>query len=547
MFYEIVRKLPEGTQVILETSGDRAVLTIRAGRSRFTLQTLPESDFPDLAAGDMAHKFSLAAADLKRLINKTQFAISTEETRYYLNGIYLHAVGSGKTLMLRAVATDGHRLAQVDLRRPAGAEGMPGVIVPRKTVGEVQRLIEDIDGEVLVELSQAKIRFTVGAVVLTSKLIDGTFPDYGRVIPLGQRQAARSRTQGIRAGGRPRLDGVERARPRGEAVDLRQASSMLSVINPDSGSATEELEVTYDADPIDIGFNSRYLLDIAAQTRRRHRGAQARRSGLADVDRGQGRQRRALRADADAGVAASAGLRLRPFPFAAQTRAKAVVVTAAARIRRLTLTNFRNYHAAELSRRRRRRRPARSQRRRQDQPARSDLVARARARLAPCHARRSRLQRGRRVVGGVGRSRRCARPRHARHRHRSADRRRRAAAQMPRSTASRCPRLRPSPIISDPLAGAGDGLAVYRARLGTAALPRPAGAGDRRRSTARASTRSNVRCARATACLKIRNPTPTGSTPSNTRRPSLRSRSPRRARKLSAVLPRRSPRGAIRR
>src|SRR5207247_1093822 len=112
MFYEIVRKLPEGTQVQLEAADDRAVLSIRAGRSRFTLQTLPESDFPDLAAGDMTHKFMLAGADLKRLIDKTQFAISTEETRYYLNGIYLHVAGSGKSQTLRAVATDGHRLAQ---------------------------------------------------------------------------------------------------------------------------------------------------------------------------------------------------------------------------------------------------------------------------------------------------------------------------------------------------------------------------------------------------------------------------------------------------
>src|SRR4029078_12709600 len=157
MFYEIVRKLPEGSQVVLESSSDRAVLAIRAGRSRFTLQTLPESDFPDLAAGDMTHTFTLPAADLKRLIDKTQFAISTEETRYYLNGIYLHAAGSGKAQTLRAVATDGHRLAQVELPLPKGAAGMPGIIVPRKTVGEVQRLIEDNESEVAIELSQGKI------------------------------------------------------------------------------------------------------------------------------------------------------------------------------------------------------------------------------------------------------------------------------------------------------------------------------------------------------------------------------------------------------
>src|SRR6476619_1243377 len=158
MFYEIVRKLLEGAQIVLEASGDRAVLAIRAGRSRFTLQTLPESDFPDLAAGEMTHTFKLPAADLKRLIDKTQFAISTEETRYYLNGIYLHAAGTGKTMMLRAVATDGHRLAQAELALPSGAAGMPGVIVPRKTVGEVQRLIEDNEAEIKIELSQGKIR-----------------------------------------------------------------------------------------------------------------------------------------------------------------------------------------------------------------------------------------------------------------------------------------------------------------------------------------------------------------------------------------------------
>src|SRR6185437_2874464 len=130
---------------------DRAVMSIRAGRSRFTLQTLPESDFPDLAAGDMTHKFTLPAADLKRLLDKTQFAISTEETRYYLNGIYLHMAGSGKTATLRAVATDGHRLAQAELPVPSGAAGLPGIIVPRKTVNEVQRLIEDTQAEVGIE------------------------------------------------------------------------------------------------------------------------------------------------------------------------------------------------------------------------------------------------------------------------------------------------------------------------------------------------------------------------------------------------------------
>ena len=264
MLYEIVRKLPDGAQIVLEGSGDRAVLSVRAGRSRFTLQTLPDSDFPDLAAGDMSHKFTLAAADLKRLIEKTQFAISTEETRYYLNGIYLHTAAGGKATMLRAVATDGHRLAQVELPLPAGAEGMPGIIVPRKTVGEVQRLIEDNEAEVTIELSQGKMRFTIGAVTLTSKLIDGTFPDYARVIPLGNDKELVVDKAEFEAAV-DRVSTVSSERGRAVKLSLSAGRLILSVTNPDSGSATEELEIEYDADPLDIGFNSRYLLDIAAQ------------------------------------------------------------------------------------------------------------------------------------------------------------------------------------------------------------------------------------------------------------------------------------------
>jgi len=264
MFYDIVRKLPEGAQIVLEGDGDRAVLAIRAGRSRFTLQTLPENDFPDLAAGDMTHSFSLAAADVKRLIDRTQFAISTEETRYYLNGIYLHSAGTAKAATLRAVATDGHRLAQIDLPLPKGAAGMPGVIVPRKTVGEVQRLIEDNETEVRIELSQGKIRFTIGDVVLTSKLIDGTFPDYGRVIPQNNDKELVVDKKDFEAAV-DRVSTISSERGRAVKLALSAGRLVLSVTNPDSGSATEELEVEYASDPLDIGFNSRYLLDIAAQ------------------------------------------------------------------------------------------------------------------------------------------------------------------------------------------------------------------------------------------------------------------------------------------
>jgi len=264
ILYDIVRKLPDGAQVTLESSSESGQLQLRSGRSRFSLQSLPDSDFPDLAAGEFSHDFKLAAGDLKRLIDKTQFAISNEETRYYLNGIFLHAIDVEGHMMLRAVATDGHRLARVDVPAPAGAGGMPGIIVPRKAVAEVQKLIEDPSQEVQVEISTTKVRFTFGDVVLTSKLIDGTFPDYARVIPSGNDK----RLVVDRAPFAAAVDRVSTiSSERGRAVKLAVAEGKLtlSVTNPDSGSAVEELDVDYDSTPMDIGFNARYLLDITEQ------------------------------------------------------------------------------------------------------------------------------------------------------------------------------------------------------------------------------------------------------------------------------------------
>ncbi|MFG1416768.1 DNA polymerase III subunit beta [Xanthobacter sp. V0B-10] len=266
VLYDIVRKLPEGAQVQLEAGGERGTLTVRAGRARFQLQTLPEDDFPDLAAGDFPHTFKVKGVEFRRLVDKTQFAISTEETRYYLNGIYLHVTDPAQTSkpMLRAVATDGHRLAQAELEAPEGAAGLPGVIVPRKTVAEIQKLLEDKEAEATVSISSTKIRVQVGAIVLTSKLIDGTFPDYGRVIPQGNDKILNVDKDEF-AAAVDRVSTVSSERGRAVKLSLAEGKLTLSVTNPDSGSATEELEVDYAAEPLDIGFNSRYLLDITAQ------------------------------------------------------------------------------------------------------------------------------------------------------------------------------------------------------------------------------------------------------------------------------------------
>ncbi len=264
LLYDIVRKLADGAEVMLKTDEDGTAMTVASGRSSFRLQCLPQSDFPELTAGSFSHIFRLDSTALKGLIEKTQFAISTEETRYYLNGIYLHTHEAGGKLKLRSVATDGHRLARAEIDAPAGSEGMPGIIIPRKTVAELQKLVDDPDVAVTTELSDTKIRFTIGSVVLTSKLIDGTFPDYQRVIPTGNDKRLLIDRQSF-AAAVDRVSTISSERGRAVKLSISDGQLTLAVNNPDSGSATEELAADYSSDPIEIGFNARYLLDVAAQ------------------------------------------------------------------------------------------------------------------------------------------------------------------------------------------------------------------------------------------------------------------------------------------
>ena len=261
--FDIARKLPEGSQVQLAASEGR--MSIIAGRARFSLGTLPRDDFPVIAEGELPTQFELPAETLKQIIDKTRFAISTEETRYYLNGIFLHvADGDSANPVLKAAATDGHRLARVTLPRPEGAESMPDVIVPRKCIAELRKLLDEVDGSVGVSLSPTKIRFDLGQAILTSKLIDGTFPDYSRVIPTGNDKILKIDPKSFMEGV-DRVSTIATEKTRAVKMALDRDKITLSVTSPENGTAAEEVPGEYVALPFEIGFNSRYLMDILAQ------------------------------------------------------------------------------------------------------------------------------------------------------------------------------------------------------------------------------------------------------------------------------------------
>ncbi|MEO6225886.1 MAG: DNA polymerase III subunit beta [Sphingomicrobium sp.] len=256
--FDIIRKLPEGSQV--EITAAEGKMQVVAGRARFNLSTLPRDDFPVIAEGDLPTRFELPAATLRQIIEKTRFAISSEETRYYLMGIFFHVIDD----QLRAAATDGHRLARITVAKPDGADGMPDVIVPRKAVIELYRLLEELEGTVEISLSPTKIRFGLGSAILTSKLIDGTFPDYNRVIPTGNDKLLKLDPKSF-AAGVDRVSTIASEKTRAVKISVERDKVTLSVTSPENGVATEELAADYGSDGIEIGFNARYLLDILGE------------------------------------------------------------------------------------------------------------------------------------------------------------------------------------------------------------------------------------------------------------------------------------------
>ncbi len=262
--YEIVRKLPEGADVSLSFTGDDPRLSVQAGRYRVNLPVLPAGDFPVMSAEGLGAKVTVDTTDLMRLIDKTRFAISTEETRYYLTGIYLHTVVEEGRPLLRAVATDGHRLALAEMPAPDGAVGAAGVIVPRKTIQEARRLLEDAGESIDLALSPQKVRFDFGRAALTSKVIDGSFPDYTRVIPRDNKRVM-TVDNTLFAAAVDRVATISSEKSRSVKLTVEAGRVVLTVRNMETGQAVEELEIEYEGEPFEIGFNARYLMDVTGQ------------------------------------------------------------------------------------------------------------------------------------------------------------------------------------------------------------------------------------------------------------------------------------------
>ena len=246
MLYDIVRKLSDGSDVELTFPDDKGQLTIASGKSKFSLSCIGVEDFPVISGDKLPTNFVMAKEELKDVIDRTKFAVSTEETRYYLNGVYMHAKNEGEAKVLR--------------------ENMVGVIIPRKTVGEIRKLLDDTGAdEITIAMSENKIRFTMEDITLTSKLIDGTYPDYERVIPTDNDKVLELGVKDLASA----VDRVSVVAERTRAIKMLTAKNHVTITtsSPDLGSAQEEVEAKYDSEALEIGYNFRYLLDILAEVK----------------------------------------------------------------------------------------------------------------------------------------------------------------------------------------------------------------------------------------------------------------------------------------
>ena len=263
-FFEIIKRLPSGSEVLMTMEEGENEIRLTCGRSKFNLSTLKTDDFPIISDSDLSTNFVLSADELIRIIDKTKFAVSNEETRYYLNGIFLHKAERNSIQFLRAVATDGHRLAQYDIPLPQGAEDITGIIIPKKTIYELRKVLDDANGDVSVSLNENKIKFSFNDLKVVSKVIDGTFPDYTKVIPQKNDKNFKTNNNDLK-NAIDRVSAVaanEESKSKAIKFCIENNSLSLSVESQSKGSANEMIDVNYSGDKVDIGFNSKYIIDI---------------------------------------------------------------------------------------------------------------------------------------------------------------------------------------------------------------------------------------------------------------------------------------------
>ncbi len=258
--FEIIRALPDGSRITVSQTGDK--ITVQAGRSRFTLATLPSNDFPSVDEVEATERVAIGEATLKELIERTAFARAQQDVRYYLNGLLFDLRGDA----LRTVATDGHRLAlcETDLAKPSGSKRQ--IIVPRKGVTELQRLLESGDREIELEVGRSHVRVKRDDVTFTSKLIDGRFPDYEAVIPIGADREVKVDREALRAS-LQRAAILSNEKYRGIRVEVSPGNLKISAHNPEQEEAQEEIEADTTVSDLAIGFNVNYLLDALSALR----------------------------------------------------------------------------------------------------------------------------------------------------------------------------------------------------------------------------------------------------------------------------------------
>ncbi|MEO5963458.1 MAG: DNA polymerase III subunit beta [Thermomonas sp.] len=261
--FEIVRALPDGSKVTISQSGDK--VTVQAGRSRFSLASLPANDFPSVDEAEATERVNVPEAALKELIERTAFAMAQQDVRYYLNGLLFDLRDS----VLRCVATDGHRLALCEATLEDASASKRQIIVPRKGVQELQRLLEGGDRSLELELGRNHIRVKRDDVTFTSKLIDGKFPDYEAVIPIGADREVKIEREVFRAA-LQRASILSNEKYRGVRVEVSPGQLKISAHNPEQEEAQEEIEADTHVDGLAIGFNVNYLLDALTALRDEH-------------------------------------------------------------------------------------------------------------------------------------------------------------------------------------------------------------------------------------------------------------------------------------